>query len=69
MKTSVLLISLTLGACSSQQAEFWRTVEKQRADGHTWQQIECRQVNPELPAITIDTPIGNKLVCNKVVKD
>lgn len=69
MKTAVLLVSLLLGACSSQQAEFWRTVEKQRAEGYTWKQIPCRQVTPDVPAITIDTPIGNKLVCNKLVKN
>jgi hypothetical protein len=48
--------------------EFQRTVEKQRAEGYKWEQIPCRQVTPNLPAITIDTPIGNKLVCNKLVK-
>ena len=69
MKTAVLLVSLLLGACSSQQAEFWRTVEKQRAEGYTWKQIPCRRVTPDVPAITIDTPIGNKLVCNKLVKN
>lgn len=69
MKTAVLLISLTLGACSSQQAEFWRTVEKQRAEGYTWKQIPCRQVTPDVPAITIDPPTGKKLVCNVLSKD
>jgi len=69
MKYTILLSALVLGACSSQQAEFFRTVEQQRAEGYVWKQIECRQVNPELPAITIDTPIDNKLVCNKLVKE
>ena len=69
MKYILIPLLIVLGACSSQQAEFWRTVEQQRADGYAWQQIECREVNPELPAITIDTPIGNKLVCNKLVKN
>ena len=68
MKYTILLSLLALGACNAQTAEFWRTVEKQRAEGHVWQQIECRQVNPELPAITIDPPTGKKLVCNKLVK-
>ena len=68
MKYVILLSLLALGACNAQFMEFQRTVEKQRAEGHVWQQIECRQVNPELPAITMDIPIGNKLVCNKLVK-
>lgn len=69
MKYILIPSLIALGACSSQQAEFLRTVEQQWADGYVWTQIECRQVNPELPAITIDTPIGNKLVCNKLAKD
>jgi hypothetical protein len=69
MKYILISSLIVLGACSSQQTEFFRTVEQQRADGYVWQQIECREVNPELPAITIDTPIGNKLVCNKLVKN
>ena len=68
MKYTILTLLLALGACNAQTAEFWRTVEQQRAEGYVWQQIKCRQVNSELPAITLDTPIGNKLVCNKLVK-
>ena len=68
MKYTILLSLLALGACNAQTAEFWRTVEKQRAEGHVWKEIHCRQVTPNVPAITMDTPIGNKLVCNKLVK-
>ena len=68
MKYTILLSLLALGACSSQQAEFFRTVEKQRAEGYKWEQIPCRQVTPGVPAITIDPPTGKKLVCNKLVK-
>ena len=68
MKYVILLSLLALGACNAQFMEFQRTVEKQRAEGYKWEQIPCRQVTPNLPAITIDTPIGNKLVCNKLVK-
>ena len=48
--------------------EFLETVDIQRADGFTWQQIECREVDPKLPAITITTPTGKELVCNKLTQ-
>jgi hypothetical protein len=48
--------------------EFFRTVEQQRAEGYTWSQIDCRQVEQGLPALTIDTPTGKSLVCNKLTK-
>lgn len=53
---------------ANDNAEFLQTVELQRADGFTWQQIECREVDPKLPAITIDTPTGKSLVCAKLTK-
>ena len=62
------VLLLIAGLFIADNSEFFRTVEQQRAEGYTWSQIECRQVNPELPAITMDTPIGNKLVCNKLTK-
>jgi len=57
-----------LGLFATQNKEFIDTAVEQSKDGYTWQQIQCRQVNPELPAITIDTPTGKKLVCNKLTK-
>ena len=48
--------------------EFLETVDIQRADGFTWQQIECREVDSKLPAITITTPTGKELVCNKLTQ-
>ena len=48
--------------------EFLDTVEIQRADGFTWQSIECREVDSTLPAITIDTPTGKSLVCAKLTQ-
>ena len=69
MKYLILLSLLALGACNAQTMEFWRTVEKQRAEGYKWKEIPCRQVTPGVPAITIDTPTGKKLVCNKLAKD
>lgn len=49
-------------------SEFMKTVEQQRAEGYTWQSIDCRQVTPDLPALTIDTPTGKQLVCHKLQK-
>ena len=69
MKYVILLSLLALGACNAQTMEFVRTVEKQRAEGYKWKEIPCRQVTPGVPAITMDTPIGNKLVCNVLTKD
>jgi len=69
MKYLILTSLLALGACNAQTMEFWRTVEKQRAEGYKWKEIPCRQVTPGVPAITIDPPTGKKLVCNKLVKD
>ena len=69
MKYLILVSALALGACNAQTMEFWRTVEKQRAEGYVWKEIPCRQVTPGVPALTLDTPIGNKLVCNVLTKD
>jgi len=69
MKYLILVSALVLGACNAQFMEFQRTVEKQRAEGYKWKEIPCRQVTPDVPAITMDTPIGNKLVCNVLTKD
>tara|TARA_Y100000389_G_scaffold142398_1_gene140404 strand:- start:1112 stop:1306 length:195 start_codon:yes stop_codon:yes gene_type:complete len=49
-------------------SEFMKTVEQQRAEGYTWSQIDCRQVEQGLPALTIDTPTGKQLVCHKLQK-
>lgn len=58
-------VSLLLAACDK---VFWDTVEQQRAQGYKWKEINCRQVTPGVPAITIDTPTNKKLVCNVLSK-
>jgi hypothetical protein len=62
-----LVLALTAALFAYDNKEFLETVEAQRADGFTWQQIKCREVDPTLPAITITTPTGKELVCNKLV--
>ena len=62
------MLTLTLALFAYDNKDFLETVELQRAEGFTWQQIECRDVNPTLPAITIDTPTGKSLVCAKLTK-
>jgi|TARA_B100001057_G_C22806080_1_gene933489 hypothetical protein len=69
MKFLLLPAAIFLGACNTQYMEFQRTVEAQLALGYKWKEIHCRQVTEDLPAITIDTPTGKKLVCNKLEKD
>ena len=61
-----IFVVMTLWSIDNKQ--FLDTVDVQRADGFTWQQIECREVDPTLPAITIDTPTGKSLVCAKLTK-
>lgn len=62
------VLVLIAGLFYADNSEFFRTVEAQRAEGYTWSQIECRQVERGLPAITINTPTGKSLVCNKLTK-
>lgn len=46
--------------------DFMDTATEQRAAGFKWHELEeCRQVNKELPAITIDS-INGKKVCYKL---
>ncbi len=64
----MIIVVLMAGLFAWDNKEFLDTVAAQ-IDTHDWQQIDCRQVNPELPAITIKTPTGKELVCNKLVKN
>ena len=59
---------LVMALWSIDNKEFLETVDIQRADGFTWQQIDCREVDQTLPAIPIDTPTGKSLVCAKLTK-
>ena len=69
MKTIILLTALvTLNACAAGTKEFFDTVEQQRAEGYDWAKVDCRPVNPELPALTMDTPVGKNRICYKLVK-
>jgi len=58
----VLLIGALLSAC--EHREFFDVAKEQMAQGYKWKEIPCRQVTPDIPAITIDTPTNKKLVCN-----
>ena len=48
--------------------EYIDTMNAQLAGGYSWKQIECRAPDESLPHIAIETPIGNKYVCHKLVK-
>jgi hypothetical protein len=56
---------LFLGGCN---AAYNEAVKRQLADGYRWVEIPCRPVNPNVPAVTIDTPDGRELVCNVLRK-
>lgn len=48
--------------------DFFNTAAEQKAAGYKWVELaECRQVTPSLPAITIDTVLGER-VCYKLKK-
>ena len=63
----MLLVAVTI-AWFGVNSDFINTVNEQTANGYGWNQIQCRQVTPGLPAITIDTPTGKQLVCHKLQK-
>ena len=48
--------------------EYIDTMNAQLADGYSWKQIECRAPDESLPHSALETPIGNKYVCNKLMK-
>tara|TARA_Y100000114_G_scaffold150948_1_gene167017 strand:- start:57 stop:251 length:195 start_codon:yes stop_codon:yes gene_type:complete len=62
----VLAIAVITALWSIDNAEFIDTMNKQIAEGFRWNAIECRHVNPDLPAITIKAPTGNEFVCHKL---
>ena len=49
-------------------AAYNEAVKRQLADGYKWVAIPCRPANPDLPAVTIDSINGLKLVCNVLRK-
>lgn len=63
-----LFLVLALGLWANDNAEFISTAGAQIDDGYVWKQIECRAPDESLPHLAIETPIGNKYVCNKLVK-
>ena len=62
----VLAVAVVTALWSADNAQFIKTMNEQIAEGLRWNQIECRDRNPELPAIVITTPTGRELVCNKL---
>ena len=53
---------------SMDNREYLDTMNEQLAQGFSWKQIECRVPDESLPHIAIETPLGNKYVCNKLIK-
>ena len=57
-----------LSLFSMSNREYFDTMNEQLKDGYRWEQIECRAPDESLPHLAIETPVGNKYVCNKLVK-
>ena len=64
----VLGIMTFLALWSWDNREYIDTMNAQLAEGYKWKQIECRAPDESLPHIAIETPIGNKYVCYKLMK-
>ena len=64
-KIFLAIALLFLGGCN---AAYIEAVNRQLADGYRWVKIPCRPASPDVPAITIDTADGQKLVCNVLRK-
>ena len=59
---------LVLALWSWDNKDYIDTMNAQLAQGYSWKQIECRAPDETLPHIAIETPIGNKYVCHKLMK-
>ena len=62
-----MIIALTIlgGLFVFDNKEFLGTVASQ-VDEHNWRKIDCRPVNPDLPALTFTAPSGEEKVCLKL---
>ncbi len=61
----MILIVIMASVIAFDNKEFFDTVAEQ-IHTHDWHSIDCRQVNPELPALTIKTYSDKEIVCNKL---
>ena len=61
-------IVLVTALWSMDNAEYIDTMNNQLAKGFSWEQIECRAPMPGVPHIALESPLGNKYVCNKLTK-
>jgi len=61
-------LALFAALWSYDNREFIDTMNEQLAEGYSWNSIECRAPNEDLPYIAIESPNGNKYVCNKLTK-
>ena len=61
----MIVVAFMAGFFAIDNKEFFNTVAEQ-IHTHDWHSIDCRQVDPELPALTIKTYSGKEIVCNKL---
>ena len=64
----IIAIAFITGIIGYDNAEFFKVAEAQVAEGYTWNKTDCRTVNSELPALTFETPLGEKRICYKLEK-
>ena len=67
MEVFIGLLAL-LSVFSISNKEYFDTMNQQMKEGYRWEKIECRAPDESLPHLAMETPIGNKYVCNKLVK-
>jgi len=61
----MILVVIMASVIAFDNKEFFDTVAEQ-IHTHDWHSINCRQVDPLLPALTIRTHNGKEIVCNKL---
>ncbi len=62
---TMIILAMMAALFAVENKEYFDTVAEQ-VKNNDWHQIECRQVTPGLPAITLSTPTGKELVCHKL---
>jgi len=64
----MIFVLIIGGLFIGENKEFFEVSSAQRAEGYTWQKTDCRPVNPQLPALTMDTALGKNRICYKLEK-
>ena len=63
-----IIFAIVVFSLAGSNAAYYKAVKEQLAAGYRWVEIPCRPANTDVPSITMDTPDGQKLVCNVLKK-